>query len=89
MYIGISTEDFDILKCDWSEAFSTETEHPIITGMTVEEVAARIDRYFRLYVSEYYTDVPLPKYEIHAITTVATVKGDYECTTECCPVNSD
>lgn len=89
MYIAITTEDFDIFKDDFSEAFSTETEHPIFTGVTVEEVKSRIERFFFAYTNEYGIGMTLPEYEVCEITTVGIFKGTCSFTTSYCPINSD
>lgn len=89
MYIAIATEDFDIFKDDWSEAFSTETENPIFTGATVEEVNSRIERFFFAYADQYGIGTVLPEYEICEITTVGIFKGVCNFTTAYCPINSD
>lgn len=83
MFIAIATDDF-LTFTDNNEAerwtdYTEKTEHPIFTGMTIEETRNRIENYFRYYDS----GDNIPEYEVCEITTVAIVKGAYNFNVSC------
>lgn len=83
MFIAIATDDF-LTFTDNNEAerwtdYTEKTEHPIFTGMTIEEARNRIENYSRYYDS----GDSIPEYEVCEITTVAIVKGAYNFNVSC------
>lgn len=83
MFIAIVTDDF-LTFTDNNEAerwtdYTEKTEHPIFTGMTIEETRNRIENYFRYYDS----GDSIPEYEVCEITTVAIIKGAYNFNVSC------
>lgn len=84
MFIAIVTDDF-LTFTDNNEAekwtdYTEKTEHPIFTGMTVEETRNRVENYFR---NCYDAGDSIPEYEVCEITTVAILKGAYNLNVSC------
>lgn len=89
MFIAIVTDDF-LTFTDNNEAekwtdYTEKTEHPIFTGMSVEETRNHVENYFH---NCYDAGDDIPEYEICEITTAAIVKGAFRLVTECSHVNS-
>ena len=89
MFIAIATEDFNTFT-DNNEAekwmdYTNQTEYPIFTGMTIEEIRNRVENYFR---NAYDAGDDIPAYEICEITTAAIVKGIFRLATGCSHINS-
>lgn len=92
MFIAITIEDFDTFRennegKDYG-SFTTDTQYPIFTGMTVEETRSHIENYYRIELGIEECDT-LPKYAICKIDTVAYVTGTYKLTTECHSLSAD
>lgn len=84
MFIAIVTDDF-LTFTDNNEAekwtdYTEKTEHPIFTGMTVEETRNHVETYFR---NCYDAGDNFPEYEICEIVTKAIVKGAYKLNVSC------
>ena len=89
MFIAIVTDDF-LAFTDNNEAerwtdYTEKTEHPIFTGMTVEETRNHVENYFR---NCYDAGDNIPEYEICEIVTKAIVKGAYKLNVSCDYLNS-
>lgn len=85
MFIAIATDDFGNTFPrnnegeEWHD-YTTTTDYPIFTGMTVEETRELLERYIR--VSFDAGDDTIPEYEICEIVTDSIFKADYKLTTE-------
>lgn len=88
MFIAIATDDF-LTFADNNEAeewtYTEKTEHPIFTGMTVEETRNHVENYFR---NCYGIKDNFPEYEVCEIVTKAIVKGAYKLNVSCNYLNS-
>lgn len=89
MFIAIVTDDFLTFTDnneaeDWKD-YTNQTEHPIFTGMTIEETRNRIENYFRRC---YGAGDDIPEYEVCEITTMAIVKGAHNLSVSCDYLNS-
>ena len=89
MFIAIATDDF-LTFTDNNEAekwtdYTEKTEHPIFTGMTVEETRNHVESYFR---NCYGIEDCIPEYEICEIVTKAIVKSAYKLNVSCNYLNS-
>lgn len=89
MFIAITTDDFGNTFPrnnegeEWHD-YTTNTDYPIFTGMTVEETRKLLERYIRISFDA--GDI-IPDYEICEITTNAIFKASYKFTTELSKVN--
>lgn len=84
MFIAIAAGDFFTFTDnneaeDWTD-YTETTEHPIFTGMTIDETRNRVKNYFRHC---YDAGDDIPEYEICMITTAAVVKGAYKLDITC------